>query len=57
MNKKDRAKAVEKIIRQAWSSLESHLKFTHTKTSEGYHFHRKCIKEYIEIITEASELF
>jgi len=57
MNKKDRAKAVEKIIRQAWSSLESHLKFTHIKTSEGTTFHRKCIKEYIEIITEASKLF
>ena len=57
MNKKDRAKAVEKIIRQAWSSLESHLRFTHIKTSEGTTFHRKCIKEYIEIITEASKLF
>lgn len=57
MRKKDRAKSVERIIRQAWSSLESHLRYTHVKSSEGIKFHKQAIKEYIEIITEASKLW
>jgi len=52
-----RAKYVEKIIRLAWSSLESHLEYTYKKTSEGEEFHKQCVKEYIEIIKNASELY
>ena len=57
MTKHERAKIIEKIIRQAWSSLESHLKYTHSHTSEGQKFHKDCVKEYVEIIKNASELY
>ena len=56
-NKYKRAKTIEKIIRQAWSSLESHLKYTRSHTTEGQQFHKNCVKEYIEIIKDASELY
>lgn len=56
-NKFKRAKIVEKIIRQAWTSLESHLKYAYKHTSEGQKFHQVAIKEYIDIIANASELY
>jgi hypothetical protein len=52
-----RAKYVEKIIRLAWSSLESHLEYTHKKTSEKEKFHKDCVKDYIEIMENASKLY
>lgn len=52
-----RAKAVEKIIRLAWDSLETHLKYTHLKTTEGTKFHISAIKQYVEIIDEATKLY
>lgn len=57
MKKADRAKNVEKIIRQAWVSLESHLYWTHTKSSEGTQFHKKAIREYVDIINNATKLW
>jgi len=52
-----RAKYVEKIIRQAWSSLESHLEYTYKNSSEKEKFHKACVKEYVDIIKNASELY
>jgi hypothetical protein len=52
-----RAKIIEKIIRQTYDSLQSHLRYTYTHTSEGQKFHIDCVKEYIEIIKNASELY
>lgn len=52
-----RAKSVEKIIRLAWDSLETHLRYTHLKTTEGPKFHKEAIKQYTEIIAEAQELY
>jgi len=52
-----RAKSVEKIIRLAWDSLESHLKYTHIKTTEGEKFHRDAIRDYTKIIEEAQKLY
>lgn len=52
-----RAKSVEKIIRLSWDSLESHLKYTHIKTTEGTKFHREAIKQYLDIMTEAYKLY
>ena len=52
-----RAKRVEKIIRLSWDSLESHLPYTHLKTSEGAKFHKDAIKQYMEIINNAIELW
>lgn len=52
-----RAAKIDKAIRLAWESLESHLHWTHNKSSEGIKFHRKCINEYAEIIKILSELY
>lgn len=52
-----RAKKVEKIIRLAYDSLESHLPYTHLKTSEGAKFHKDAIVQYIEIISLAKDLW
>lgn len=50
-------KKIERLIRLVWSSLESHLKYTHSNTSEGQKFHIDCIKEYAEQIKLLSELY
>lgn len=55
MKKNEKEKRIEKIICIAWSSLESHLPYTYIKTKEGKNFHKKCVKEYIEIIIQASK--
>lgn len=52
-----RAKLVKKIIRLAYDSLDSHLDYTHIKTSEGADFHKNAIKDYVEIIKTATELW
>lgn len=52
-----RAKSVEKIIRLAWDSLETHLRYTHLKTTEGERFHREAIKQYLDIMNEAYKLY
>jgi len=52
-----RAKLVKKIIRLAYDSLDSHLDYTHIKTSEGSDFHKNAIRDYIEIIKTATELW
>jgi len=52
-----RAKRVEKIILLSWDSLSSHLHYTHLKTSEGTKFHKDAIKQYVEIINNAIELW
>lgn len=54
---KQRAIKVERIIRLAWSSLESHLYWTHSKSSEGRNFHKQAIREYIEIIKNSIDLW
>ncbi len=54
---KQRAIKVERIIRLAWSSLESHLYWTHSKSSEGKNFHKQAIREYIEIIKNSIDLW
>lgn len=53
----ERAKKLERLIRLTWSSLESHLKWTHQKTSEGITFHKKCVKDYSETIKLLSDLY
>lgn len=53
----ERAKRVEKIVRLSWDSLQSHLYWTHTKSSEGTKFHKQAILQYVEIIEEATKLW
>ncbi len=56
-----RDQKVDKIIRLAFSSLESHLKALEKPSpiekNEGRAFHRECVREYAEIITMASNLY
>ena len=55
---KQRAREIEKAIRLAYDSLESHLPYTHQKHVDGsMRFHRKCISEYAEIIAILSKLY
>jgi hypothetical protein len=56
-NPKKRAKEVEQAMRLAWASLESHLRYTHEKCPEGNTFHKKCVKEYVQILKNLSELY
>ena len=48
-------KDIERAIRIAWDSLQSHLRYTYAKSSEGKKFHKKCIREYAEIISILSK--
>lgn len=52
-----RAKTIEEAIRLVWDSLESHLKWTHTESTDGVRFHKTCIKEYARLIELLSELY
>ena len=60
MDKKKRAKAVNKAIREVWSSLDSHLDSCHKKNlkkPEGNDFHKKCVTEYAELIVLLAKLY
>ena len=52
-----RAKLLDKSIRLVWDSLQSHLLYTHTKSSEGRRFHKKCVREYSQLLKYLSELY
>lgn len=56
MAKLNRAKLVERAIKLVYSSLSSHLPYMYIKTAEGKAFHKKCTKEYSELIKILSEL-
>ena len=55
--KAERARKVERAIRLAYDSLQSHLQWTHKRSKEGTNFHKRCVKEYAEIIKLLSELY
>lgn len=58
--KKDRSKTIEAAIKIASSSLLSHLPFTYGKQSsrrESASFHKKCVREYCELIKHLSDLY
>lgn len=39
-----------------WSSLNSHLDYIKGKSLEGQSWHKKCVKEYAEMIKLLSEI-
>jgi hypothetical protein len=57
MTPDERAKKVETAMRLAWSSLESHLQYTHGRHPDGKLHHKKCVKEYCELLRLLSELY
>ena len=53
-----RAKKVERAIRLAWDSLQSHLPHTYGGCYGGDHKHHKqSVREYAELIKLLSELY
>lgn len=54
---KDKAKIIERLMRLTYSSLESHLRYTHIKTPEGVSFHKRCVKDYAETMYLISKLY
>lgn len=56
-SKTRRPKEIERAMRLAWSSLESHLPYTHGKSPEGTKFHIKCVKEYLQIMENLGNLY
>lgn len=54
---KKRAQLVEKSIRDVWSSLESHLQYTHEKHQDSSRFHKKTVKSYARTIEQLTRLF
>lgn len=57
VKKRFRAKSLERAVRLVYSSLESHLLYTHRPSSEGVRFHIRCVKEYAEILKILSDLY
>jgi hypothetical protein len=55
--KKKRPREIERAMRLTWSSLESHLAYTHQKSAEGTKFHIKCVKEYVQILENLGNLY
>lgn len=55
-----RARKIDRAIRLAISSLKSHLYYTHDgelARGEDYDFHKKCVKEYCELIKLLGDLY
>lgn len=55
-----KAKEIDKAIRLAFESLESHLQYTHGGKmirNENREFHKQCIRDYAYIIKVLSELY
>ena len=43
-------KELERAIKLTFDSLWSHIDGTYLKTKEGRKWHKKCCKEYVEIL-------
>jgi hypothetical protein len=56
MKRDERNKELEKTIRALWSSYESHLAYTHLRSTEGKAWHRKCCREYADEISRLTYL-
>lgn len=54
MNKQ---KLIERAMILVWDSLQSHLPYTYLKTAEGKRFHRKAIKDYVELLDILDKLY
>lgn len=56
-----RSKRIAKCIKLVYSSLESHLDYTHkgktTGKDEDHRFHRKAVQEYSTVIKHLSRLY
>lgn len=59
-SKGKRAKVIRRAIRNAWGSLDSHLKYTYKgglEKPEDNNFHKKCVQEYAQLIADLASLY
>lgn len=47
---KNKNKEIGKALRLVWSSLDSHIDWTHGKSAEGQAHHIQAMREYAETI-------
>ncbi|MGE3703444.1 MAG: hypothetical protein AB7G08_32640 [Hyphomicrobiaceae bacterium] len=52
-----RQKHVDRIMRNAWGSLITHLDAIERRDRDGDDWHEQAIREYAEIILAASQLY
>jgi hypothetical protein len=53
-----RAEKIERAIRLTWESLDSHLEYASGKKHhDSPSFHKKCVKDYSELMKLISELY
>ncbi len=62
-----RAKRIDRAIRLAIDSLQTHLPYTHSNSPqemkemgvrrETPHFHKKCVREYAQVIHDLANLY
>ena len=45
-----------RLIRGLWDSLESHLDYCVDPSAEGRRFHRRCVREYADMLLLATKL-
>jgi hypothetical protein len=60
MKKQEKDEIVSGLIRDVYASLESHLLYTYKtglKKPESNLFHKKCVKEYSEMIVKLTKLY
>lgn len=56
---KNKEQKIQKAIEIVYSSLKSHLPYTRGKLdtkNESHIFHKRCVREYAEVIKILSEL-
>lgn len=61
--KRERSAKIERCMRLTWDSLQSHLVFTYSpitkkekKDGETNDFHKRCVREYAEVISILADL-
>ncbi len=56
MTKSERKKVIGKLLKMVWDSLSSHIPYMYSKSPEGEEFHKRCCKEYAEMIQLLAKL-
>ena len=54
---RERAKAIEKAARLAWGSMETHLPLCYRGERAYRTFHKKCVKEYAELLKLLASMY
>jgi len=60
MKSDERARKIARLIRMVFQSLDSHLPWTYgkeVKDTGNRAFHKKCVREYSQIIRDIADLY